>query len=112
MLYPAVSCRLLLNTQRVNWQSQINLAALCVRLSIKILFLRKIKNISSSFSENPAFWHPKCHQGQVSNKICRSVLAFEGVTNTIWWVVICADITCAAVNYRVGTDCSEAHSVN
>ena len=48
MLYSAVSCRLLLNTQRVNWQSQINLAALCVRLSIKILFLRKIKNISSS----------------------------------------------------------------
>ena len=89
MLYPAVSCRLLLNTQRVNWQSQINLAALCVRLSIKILFLRKIKNISSSFNENPAFWHPKCHQGQVSNKICRSVLAFEGVTNTIWWALSC-----------------------
>ena len=43
MLYPAVLCRLLLNTQRVNWQSQMNLTALCVRLSIKILFLRKIK---------------------------------------------------------------------
>ena len=49
MLYPAVSCRLFLNTQRVNWQSQMKIAALCVRLSMKILFLRKIKNISSSF---------------------------------------------------------------
>ena len=39
--------------------------------------------------ENPAFWHPKCHQGQISNKICRSVLAFEGVTNMIWWALSC-----------------------